>query len=151
MTPEIIERPKILLAGVVNCGKDVTSVDIPDLWKAYMKSESEIENRIEGSWFELHVGEKSGNGIYSVLAGVQIEKIGELPVEVSLRVVPAGKYAHFAHHMKDGGFDKAFAGVDAWIQESRAAVKDFGLQHYDRDFDPNNKESVLHIYIPLEK
>jgi len=149
MIPKIIEQPRLLLAGVVNCGKDVRDVDIHGLWNVYMQSESKIENRIDGSWYELHVGDKQGNGIYSVLAGVQIEQIGELPIEVSLRIIPAGTYAHFIHCMKDGGFKDVFAQIDIWAKESQTAVKNFGLQLYGRDFDPNNKNSILHIYIPV--
>jgi predicted transcriptional regulator YdeE len=149
MTPEVVKRSEMLLAGIVNCGKDVSSIDISELWNLYEKSEPKIRNRIEGSWYELHVGERLGNGIYGVLAGAQIEEIEDLPPEVSVKVIPAGRYAHFAHSMKDGGFGRAFATVDDWMQGSHTSVKDFGLQYYGRDFDPHNQESVLHIYIPL--
>jgi predicted transcriptional regulator YdeE len=151
MPPEIIERPMMMLAGVVNCGKDAGSIDIHGLWNAYSKSESGIANRIDGAWYELHVGEKAGNGIYSVLAGAEVKEVGELPFEVSLKIIPAGRYAHFAHCMKDGGYGEAFAAVETWIKETGTAVKDFGLQLYDRDFDSSNKNSILHIYIPLDK
>jgi len=151
MEPEIVQRPKMILAGVIDCGEDVRSIDIEKLWGAYEKSEPGISKRIEGDWYELHVGEKQGNGIYSVLAGCQVEDLGESPIEVSLRTLPAGKYAHFAHSMKDGGFDVAFANVEKWTRVSGSPVRDFGLQHYTSDFNPNNKDSVLHIYIPLDE
>jgi len=150
MKSEIVQRPQILLAGVVGSGKDVNGINIRELWNSYNQSDPKIEHRVEGAWYELHIGEKQGNGIYSVLAGVQIEKVGTLPAEISVKVLPAGKYIHFAHCMKDGGFGEAFAEIEAWIKENRVEVKDFGLQHYDAAFDPNNKDSILHIYIPLE-
>ena len=123
MTPEIVERPRMLLAGIVGCGKDVSGINISELWHAYEKSEPGIENRIDGSWFELHVGEKLGNGIYTVLAGAQVNRIGEQPTEVSVKVVPAGMYAHFAHCMKNGGFDRAFADIDEWIKNNNVTAK----------------------------
>ncbi len=150
MKPEIVERPRMLLAGVIACGKDVSEVDIQGLWSAYELSEPGIQNRIDGSWYELHIGNQQGNGIYSVIAGAEVRGIAEWPVEVSLKVVPAGKYAHFAHRMKDGGFGEAFAKVENWVNENAIEVLDFGLQHYDRDFDPENEDSILHIYIPLD-
>jgi predicted transcriptional regulator YdeE len=150
MKPEIVERPRLLLVGVINCGKSVADIDIHGLWSVYAQSESRIQNRIDGSWYELHVGRTQGNGIYSVIAGVEVKKAGEMPVEASLKVVPAGKYVHFVHCMKDGGFGDAFAKVDNWVKQSGTKVKDFGLQLYDHDFDPKNESSLLHIYIPMD-
>ena len=151
MEPEIVERPRLLLAGIINCGKEVGDIDIHGLWEVYMQVEPNIPNRIDESWYELHVGSQQGNGIYSVIAGAEITEAGELPIEVSLKVVPSGQYAHFVHCMKDGGYGDAFARVDAWVKESGTEVKDFGLQHYDRDFDPASDDSVLHIYIPVSR
>jgi len=150
MRPEVVERPDLLLAGVINCGKEVSEIDIHSLWETYEKSEPQIQNRIDGTWYELHVGSTQGNGIYSVITGAEIRESGELPVEVSVKIVPAGKYAHFAHRMKDGGFGEAFEKVDTWVKESGAEVKDFGLQLYDSNWEPGNDNSILHIYIPLD-
>ena len=151
MEPEVVERERLLLAGITNCGKDVTAIDIGGLWSIYGTSEAGIPNRVDGAWYELHIGKKLGNGIYSVTAGVEVSEVGELPIELSLKVVPAGWYAHFAHCMKDGGYGHAFAQVEAWVKESGTALRDFGLQLYDQDFDPENEESILHIYIPLSR
>ena len=149
MDPEVVEREKLLPAGVVDCGKGVEDVDIHGLWNAYQPSEPRIPNLVGGAWYELHVGLQDGNGIYSVIAGAEVSEIGELPVEVSLRVVPAGKYLHFTHAMKDGGFGEAFAQVFKWVDESGTKAKDFGLQFFDSDFNPEDGNSILHIYIPL--
>ena len=151
MTPEIINQPLLLLAGVIASGKGPGDIDIRGLWNAYHQAEPGIDNRIDGTWYELHIGEKLGNGIYSVLTGIRIENIGHLPVEISLKIIPAGKYAHFAHCMKDGGFGEAFAQVEAWVKESKTPTKDFGLQLYDSNFNPSDKNSILHIYIPLDE
>lgn len=150
MKPEIIERARLLMAGVINCGKSVAEIDIHGLWNVYMQSEPRIQNRMDGSWYELPVGSTQGNGIYTVIVGAEVKQAGEMPVEVSLKVAPAGRYAHFVHRMKDGGFGDAFEKVDTWVKQSGTKVKDFGLQLYDRDFDPENESSLLHIYIPLD-
>jgi len=150
MVPETIERERLLLAGVIDCGKSVGDIDIQSLWGVYAQLEPGIPNRIEGAWYELHVGSGEGDDIYSVTAGAGIREIGELPVEVSLKTVPAGKYLHFAHAMKDGGYGEAFARVFKWIGENGTKVRDFGLQLYDSDFNPEeNKDSILHIYMPI--
>jgi predicted transcriptional regulator YdeE len=149
MEPEIVERKRLLLAGVTDCGKDVTEIDIRALWEIYDKAQPGIENRVDGTWHELHVGSDMGGGIYTVIAGAEISELGELPVGTSLKVVPAGRYAHFVHRMRDGGFDVAFANVEAWVKESGTETKDFGLQVYGADFDPGKEDSTFHIYIPL--
>jgi hypothetical protein len=59
MQPEIIERKKQLLAGITNCGKDITAVDILGLWSIYDKSQAGIPNRIEGMWYELFQSKRS--------------------------------------------------------------------------------------------
>ena len=68
---------------------------------------------------------------------------------MSMKVVPAGKYAHFTHCMKDGGFAEAFAMVDAWVKDNGIGVFGFGLQLFDSDWDLAKPESILHIFIPL--
>jgi predicted transcriptional regulator YdeE len=149
MKPEIEERLCMLLAGMMGCGKTVQDIDIHHLWDIYGLVEPAIENRLEGSWYELHVGTTEGKGIHSVLAGVAISEVGELPIEASVKVIPAGQYAHFAHCMKDGGFDIAFAQVETWVKETGTATRDFGLQMYDSNYNPEDENSILHIYIPL--
>lgn len=149
MKPEIVDRSMMLLAGVVNCGKDVTEIDIHNLWQIYEQSEAGIQHRVDGIWYEVHVGKEQGHGIYSVIAGAEISELAELPIEMCVKVIPAGKYAHFTHCMKDGGFGTAFERVEVWVKEAGAQVIDFGLQLYTSDFDPSNNNSILHIYIPL--
>ena len=89
MEPSVVERSRLVLAGVIDCGKAVGDIDIHGLWDVYGRSEPGIENRMDGSWYELHVGSEQGNGIYSVMAGAEISEIGELPVEVVVKVVRA--------------------------------------------------------------
>ena len=149
MEPEFMERNTLLLAGIVDCGNSVADIDIHGLWRIYDLTQSDIENRIEGNWYELHIGKEKGNGLYSVTVGVEVSKIEALPVEVVIRIVPGGKYAHFEHSMKDGGFSDAFAKVEAWAKEKNSRSIDFGLQRFDKTFDVDKGESVLHIYIPV--
>lgn len=150
MKPIIVDRPQLLLAGISVTGKNVTEIDIYGLWQIYTKSEPAMNQRIDGFWYELHVGTELGNGIYSVFIGAEVRGIGNLPVELSLKVIPEGKYAHFAHCLKDGGYGAAFAGVEQWVKQTGTPVKDFGLQVYDINFNPADQNSVLNIYIPLK-
>ena len=149
MKPEIVDRERLVLAGVTYCAGDVSDIDIHELWNVYGQSEPSIKNRIDGYWYELHIGKEQGNGIYSVTAGTEISELMDLPIEISIKIIPAGRYAHFAHCMKEGGFGEAFAKVDNWVKKSGTGTKDFGLQLYDNEFNPKDKNSILHIYIPL--
>ena len=149
MKPEIIEQEKMLLAGVINCGKDVTEIDIHELWNNYGKSEKNISHIVPGIWYELHIGTELGNGIYCVMAGVEVKEVDDLPLEVSLKAVPAGKFAHFSHCMKDGSYGAAFKEIENWLHKNSVSCKDFSLQVYDKNFDPNDENSILHVYIPL--
>lgn len=149
MKPEFVEQKSLLLAGVIDCGESVTNIDIHRLWDAYSKMEPDIPYKVEGAWYELHVGIERFGGLYTVIAGVEVSAIEGLPFETCLKVVPAGNYAYFAHAMKDGGFGEAFARIEAWVEENGIRTKDFGLQMYDLNYDPGDENSVLHIYIPL--
>ena len=149
MKPEIVERPELLLAGVISCGEDVGEIDIHGLWGIYNQTESSIPDQVEDAWFELHVGKQLGKGIYTVMVGVEIPHMVELPPEVSLKTVPGGRYAHFTHRMGDGSYGDAFARINAWVQESGTEVKDFGLQRYGSEFDPEDEDSSFQIFIPL--
>lgn len=112
MTPDLVDRQGFWLVGVTQTGKSVADIDICGLWDAYQELEAQIPGRIDGAWYELHVGAEAGNGIYTVMAGAEIES----------------------------------------VKETDTRVRNFGLQLYDRDFNPNDPEnSILHIYIPLEE
>jgi predicted transcriptional regulator YdeE len=97
----------------------------------------------------LHVGVDLGQGIYSVTVGAEVSEVTDVPIQGVLKVIPGGRYAHFPHRMSNGGYGEAFSQIEHWVEASGTTVEEFGLQLYDRDFDPAKKESVLHIFIPL--
>ena len=149
MVPETLERPGLCIAGVIKSGSVVEDIDIGRLWEVYHRSEPQIPFRIDGMWYELHVGSPAGNGLYTVMVGSKIERIGDLPIEVSMKRIPAGRYAHFAHSMKEGCYGDAFARIDTWVKQSGTRVRGFGLQLCGADFHPQH--GILNIYIPLEE
>ncbi len=69
MTPDLVDRQGFWLVGVTQTGKSVADIDICGLWDAYQELEAQIPGRIDGAWYELHVGAEAGNGIYTVMAG----------------------------------------------------------------------------------
>ena len=149
MVPEIVECPQMFLVGVMHCAKDLAEVDIHGLWDMYGLIEPLIENRIDGAWYELHVGAQQGHGLHSVVAGVAVSELGSLPIECVLKVIPQGIFTHFSHSMKEGGYDGAFRRIDKWVHETGTETRDYGLQLFDSAFNPEDEDSILHVYIPL--
>ena len=150
MIPDLVERQSFWLVGATQTGKAVGDIDIHGLWEVYQEVEEKIPRRVDGAWYELHVGAEAGSGIYAVMAGVEAEDLGDLPIELSVRRVPGGQYAHFRHPMKEGDYGEAFARVEAWTNDTGTRTLSFGLQLYDRDFNPQDPDSsILHIFIPL--
>jgi len=149
MKPEIVERSSMLLVGMIDSSGEVGKIDIHGLWEIYNLTEPGIRDQVDGAWYELHIGPQLGKGIYTVMVGVELSTFAEQPLELCIKTIPAGEYAHFRHHMADGDYREAFARVDGWVLDSGVEVNDFGLQRYGSDFNPENEDSVFDIYIPL--
>lgn len=153
MEPEIVEKPQMTLVGLVGCGADVSTLDIGGLWSRFERHVERIEHRIEGTGYEVHIEEETSPPMHFALVGVEVERIGDIPLELFVKVIPAWTYAVFTHRLGDGSFGSAFEAAYDWIRTSDyRPARPFDIQVYDQRFRcPDDPESVLEIMVPLER
>ena len=118
MEPQFIKKCEMILIGVVGCGSDVSQLDIHRLWQRFGEHSQVIKHRIEGKEYELHIQEETLPSMHFCLAGVAVQKIEDMPMELFAKVIPPCRYAVFTHHFRDGGFGDAFKAVYDWLKES---------------------------------
>jgi AraC family transcriptional regulator len=151
MEPQFIDKSEIILVGIVGCGSDVSQLDIYGLWQRFNEYSKNIKHQIEGKGYEIHIQEETSPPMHFCLAGVEVQKIEDVPIELFVKVLPACKYAVFTHHFKEGGFGYAFKTVYDWLKNSEyTPAYPFDIQCYDSRFTgPDNPESILEIYVPI--
>lgn len=151
MNPRFVDRPEMIIVGIVGCSSDVSEMDIYGLWQRFEKNSRYIKHQIAGKGYEVHIQEDTAPVMHFCLAGVEVQKIEDLPLEFFAKTIPASRYAVFTHYLKDGGFGEAFKAVYDWLKESEyAAAYPFDIQCYDERFKgQSDPESVIEIYIPI--
>lgn len=149
--PRIVERPELVLAGVVATGPDVSKMDFHALWTRFGNESPKISHSVEGAAYELHVQTEAEPAMHFTMAGVEVSEIGDLPPEVFVKVVPAGSYAVFTIKFLDG-FAGVYDRIWAWLSESPYTGEPFAydIQRYgDRFTSPEDPESQVDIYVPV--
>lgn len=151
LEPRMVESPDRLLAGVVACARDVTSLDIHELWKRFEQNRSGIEPTEKGVAYELHVQTKVQPQLHYCLVGMPVAASEVAVPEVFTKAVPGGRFAVFTHKLADGSFWEAFARVYDWLAASDLEpAQPYDLQRYDERFaGPDNPDSVFEIHVPV--
>ena len=152
MQPEIVDRPEMILAGIVATSTSVSELDIAGLWDRFIEQCPNISNQVnEEKGYELHIEEERSPKIHFCLIGVEVRDVEELPIEIFYKVVPAGKYAVYTPQFSDGGYGQAFKVVYDWLEESAyQSAYAFDIQVYDDRFKgSDDPDSILEILIPV--
>jgi AraC family transcriptional regulator len=147
--PKIIERPAFTVAGMVHSGNNENN-EIPTMWEAMGPRLSEVQHVVNPEvCYGVVDNMDEGSGTFDYMAGIEIERVTELPEGMVRWDVPAGTYAVFTCTLP--GLGEAYAHAYAtWLPQSgyeRAPVPEFEL--YGGDFDPRDPSSEMEIYIPI--
>jgi predicted transcriptional regulator YdeE len=169
MNPKIIEGAPIILAGLSFFGDPFASKDpwseeneIGLLWQrmmSFMGQKGADLKRIiseEGVFYEVHIyhPDTKKTGEFEVYVGAEINQIGELPVEMVIKILPSTSYAVFSLEGKQIESDWPHMIYQDWMPQAgyRSAFP-FSFQYYDRRFKGLDKldESVIDVYVPIIK
>src|SRR5574340_295179 len=150
--PTIVERPETLLVGLVSSGGDIAP-----LWQRFAACEDQIQHKVAGVGWELHIfpPDPQPSGPAWIMVGVEVTKLEAVPHEMLVKPVPAGQYAVFPHRPGIGepnhGYDALNARIRTWLEASPYRLaRDFSLQRYDARFKGmDDPESVQDLLIPI--
>lgn len=152
MVPEIMEKPEMILAGIVASSANVSELDIAGLWDRFILESAKLPYQVdEEKAYEVHVEEERKPKMHFCLIGVEVDRVNVLPLEFFHKVIPSGPYAVFTHHFKDGGYGEAFKAAYDWLKTSAYdSAYAFDIQCYDSRFKgTEDPDSVFEVWIPV--
>lgn len=165
MQPFCIDKPEILLVGMSFYGDPFEVNDpwseenqIGRTWKrliAYLDqhSDSILHRSAPDVFYEVHIygDETSTNGQFEIFAGMPVERLERVPVELLIKVLPAGKYAVFTLQGEEILSDWENT-IDRWLNEAGLERSlSYSFQYYDARFKGLDRvnESILDVYLPV--
>ncbi|HOU83577.1 MAG TPA: AraC family transcriptional regulator [Spirochaetota bacterium] len=158
LSPTIKEIGEIKLAGISIFTKDKN--EIKEAWRIFLKSIGKIRNcsffseacSNHGFGLECYNDDFFESGKFFYMPSVQIDSFDDLPVEMSLKIIPPSKYAVFTHKGIPSAISETItAAYEKWIPESGyKADRSYDFEFYDDRFKPDSEDSEIDIYIPIK-
>ncbi len=157
LSPVIKEIGEIKLAGISIFTKDKN--EIKEAWRMFLKSAGKIQKSSDfssacsspGFGLECYNEVFFESGKFFYMPSVQVDSFDDLPVEMSLKIIPPAKYAVFTHKGVPSAISETItAAYERWIPESGyKADRSYDFEFYDERFKPDSKESEIDIFIPV--
>jgi predicted transcriptional regulator YdeE len=167
MEPKIVERGQMILVGLGFYGDPFSlsggwteENEIGRLWNRFMSYLAQHHDQIkharrEQVAYELQVYHEDTprTGEFEVFAGIEVEDLEELPLEMSAKILPPATYAVFTLTGDQIGADYYLKIAAEWLPEAGyQSDYRYSLQRYDERFKgvDNLAESVIEVYIPVQ-
>jgi AraC family transcriptional regulator len=155
MEPTIVNKDAFMVVGLPFTGllshepfEDGTNNEIGDKWDEFSARGAEVKH-VSGAAVGLCFGMPNDKEPWYI-AGVEVERVDEIPDGMVSRSVPAQKYAVFACTLETLGQTYRYINEE-WQPKSgyeRAPAADF--EYYDGPFDPAHPEAMgLSVYWPI--
>jgi len=162
--PTVVELPSRTLAGLSFFGNPFTSHagwteenEIGRLWqrfRAYVETQPEwLSSAVDGLGYEVHVvgPEMAASGEFECFVGAELAVPAALPIEVSAKAVPGGRFARFTVPGNLLATDMQMH-IAIWLEEhDYDSAIPFDVVVYDERFHGMDRldESVVEILVPL--
>jgi AraC family transcriptional regulator len=166
MEPSIVEKDQILLLGVNFFGDPFTMTgwtednEIHRLWQrleTFLSRNSErITLKDPGVGYEVWSSdeETAAKGLFDIFAGVEIEDLDNVPVELLVKVLPPIQYAVFTLHGQEITSDWPRKIYQEWLPNSGyEPAHQYNFQYYDERFKGIDQidESTIDVYVPVKR
>lgn len=167
MEPTIIEKRQMVLLGFGFFGDPFRTSggwteenEIGRLWKRLMAYWAEHRQRIkhvktDAVMYEVHIehGETALTGEFEVFVGLEVEKLEDVPVEMTVKILPPTTYAVFTLEGERITSDWHMM-IHEWMSGSGyQRAYPYGFQLYDERFKgvQHIDESILDVYVPVKR
>jgi AraC family transcriptional regulator len=166
MEPTIVELPQIVLLGYSFFGDPfklsagwTEENEIGRLWMRFMAFLAENGQRIkhvseDQVAYEVHIydEETQRTGEFEVFVGTGVERLEDVPLELSAKILPPATYAVFSLQGEQITSDWALVILTEWMPQSGyESDHGYSIQRYDERFKGLDRleESVLEVLIPV--
>jgi predicted transcriptional regulator YdeE len=166
MEPRIVDVGRMVLLGLGFFGDPfrisggwTEENEIGRLWSRLMafiaaRQECMTHAKESGVSYEVHIqhDETPETGEFEVFSGFEVETLEDVPVEMSVKVLPPATYAVFTLRGEEITSDWHHLIYTEWMEGSRyQSAHPYGFQRYDERFKGVDRipESVLDVYVPI--
>jgi predicted transcriptional regulator YdeE len=164
--PQLIDKDQIILVGLSFFGDPfkfsggwTEENEIGRLWQrfmAYLQEEgAQIRHVKAGGFYELHIDhpEMERTGEFEVFVGAEVDRLEDVPVRLSIKILPPTKYAVFTLAGQDIMADWLQEMTDWLTRSGYQRAYAYGFQLYDARFKGMDQidGSVLDMYVPVRK
>lgn len=152
--PNIKTQDKLIIAGTYGEGHKTAEV-----WSAFEKLSKErpLKNALSDDGYEIRIydNEEDEVGVVYVGNAVSGREIDSVYTVIEL---PASKYASFDVYVADGYCSENDA-IEEWLTSNKENYKkrvfengkDYCVEYYSARYNGNSKESIVEIWVPIEK
>jgi predicted transcriptional regulator YdeE len=168
MEPDVVERGPINLLGFGFFGDPfrisagwTEENEIGRLWQRFMAYVVDHPSRIQHASasaraFEVHIEheETARTGEYEVFVGLEVERLEDMPVQLTAKVLPPATYAVFTLQGEQITSDWHSLVIAQWMaKEGYESAHPFGFQRYDERFKGLDQieDSVLEAWVPIRR
>ncbi|MHB1153860.1 MAG: GyrI-like domain-containing protein [Eubacteriales bacterium] len=150
MNPHIFQKEALIIAGVTGDGNKTG-----ELWENYIRLNKVIglSNKLSDNGFEVRIY-SDNECICHVGVSVSDKNVNN---SYNLLELPASEYASFLVKVAKGYDSENFA-MDEWLKQNKDKYnqklyvgKPYVIEYYDERFHGNETDSVVEIWIPIEK
>jgi AraC-like DNA-binding protein/predicted transcriptional regulator YdeE len=150
VNPNIIKKEKILIAGTSGDGNHTG-----EIWQDFIKLDAEkpLKNKISDNGYEirLYKGDEC-----TVHVGVEVTD-DNVADGYSIFEIPDSTYASFDVYVARG-YDSENKAMDEWLKNNDRGYKEklmgdtqYVVEFYDERFHGNSEDSIVEIWVPVEK
>lgn len=150
VNPNIIKKGKILVAGTSGEGHKTGEV-----WQNFEKLDREkpLSNKVSDNGYEIRLYKDDKSTVH---VGVEV---ADMTTDEGYEVfeVPASEYASFDVYVAKG-YDSENKAMDEWLENNDKGYKErrledghYVVEFYDERFNGNAEDSIVEIWVPIEK
>ena len=168
MEPKIVEKDQIILVGFsfygdpfAESGGWTEENEIGRLWRRFEAFMIGNAGRIQHikdpmAGYEIHIWseETAAKGHADVFAGMAVEKLEDVPMEVLIKILPPVTYAVFTLKGEQAITDWTKVVYEEWLPGSGyTSAYNYNIQRYDQRYKGVDQldESEMEVYVPVKK
>jgi predicted transcriptional regulator YdeE len=148
--PNLIKKGSLLIAGVTGDGNQTG-----EIWQKFMELNQKIglKNKLSDNGYEIRIYNDVCCECHVGLA------VSDSDVDESFSIVklPASEYASFDVYVSRG-YDSENSAMNEWLETNEEGYsqkmydgKPYCIEYYDERFQGNEADSIVEIWVPIEK
>ena len=149
MEYKIVTKPAFTVVGLRYRGKNEHD-EIKQMWGQFGPRIQEIQHRNpDPATYGVMYGYDEATGEFDYVAALHVDSASDLPERMVSIEISEAQYAVFTCTLPTLG--PTYQAIHQWLEQSEyahAGTPEF--EYYGEDFDPENLDSLMSVYIPVK-